>query len=571
MAALFLALAPILAVFLMLVVLRLPARTAMPLAWLCCALIALFFWGVELKTVAASTLQGLVLAATLLYIVFGALLMLNTLTVSGAVAVMRGAFVRITADRRIQAIIVAWLFGSFIEGASGFGTPAAVAAPLLVVLGFPAAGAVLCALVIQSTPVSFGVVGTPILLGVGTGLDHPLVHLSLNAADASAPAFRAYLGEISGHVGVVHALVGTFIPLIMVMLLTRYHGRGGGFREALPAAPFALFAGLLFTVPYAFLANFVGPEFPSLLSAFFALPVAVFAARRGFLIPKEPWDFAPCPAVPSSPGSVALSAPGPAAPSPRGPVAPGAEKQQMSLAAAWLPYLVVALLLVLTRVLPPLRSFLTGPALTFSWTAILGTEIEASLQPFYLPGTMFILAAGSALPVQGLKVTEFFKALRLSLATLSGAAFALGFAVPMVRIFINSGLNNSGFPSMPMVLARAAADLAGGAWPLFAPVIGALGAFIAGSNTISNMMFSLFQHQVAAEIGLPGSFIVALQAVGGAAGNMVCVHNVVAACATVGLLGAEGLLIRRALLPLGYYLFASGILGLVAVYFWPLA
>lgn len=178
----FIAFTPIIAVFLLLVVFRLPAKAAMPLAWAYTVLLALMVWQVPATVAAASTIQGLVIAATLLYIVFGAILMLNTLTESGAVGVMRSAFCRITADRRIQAIIVAWMFGAFIEGASGFGTPAAVAAPLLVVLGFPAAAAVLCALIIQSTPVSFGVVGTPILLGVGSGLDHPVIHNLLGSA-----------------------------------------------------------------------------------------------------------------------------------------------------------------------------------------------------------------------------------------------------------------------------------------------------------------------------------------------------------------------------------------------------
>jgi lactate permease len=116
---------------------------------------------------------------------------------------------------------------------------------------------------------------------------------------------------------------------------------------------------------------------------------------------------------------------------------------------------------------------------------------------------------------------------------------------------------------MPQALAQAVAEIAGTVWPAFAAAIGALGAFIAGSATVSNMTFSLFQFELALRTGLDPRWIVGLQVVGAAAGNMVCVHNVVAASATVGLLGKEGLLIRRTLLPTIYYLVAAGILGLL--------
>ena len=136
----------------------------------------------------------------------------------------------------------------------------------------------------------------------------------------------------------------------------------------------------------------------------------------------------------------------------------------------------------------------------------------------------------------------------------------------MVRVFIDSGENAADLESMPLVVADAAARLAGAAWPFFAPSIGALGAFVAGSNTVSDLMFSLFQYGVADRIGAPHLVILGLQAVGGAAGNMIAVHNVVAASATVGLVGCEGALIRKTILPMIYYLVAAGILGLLFSY-----
>ena len=118
---------------------------------------------------------------------------------------------------------------------------------------------------------------------------------------------------------------------------------------------------------------------------------------------------------------------------------------------------------------------------------------------------------------------------------------------------------------MPVILASGAAALLGQGWTAFAAVIGAMGAFIAGSNTFSNMMFSLFQFTTALKIGLFPAIIVALQAVGGAAGNMICIHNVVAASAVVGLTGKEGSIIRKTLIPMTYYLIAAALIGFLLI------
>ena len=200
---------PIAIVFVLLVALRRSAKLTMAVAYVTTALIALALWGTPIEKVMGASVNGLVTAINVLYIVFGAILLLYTLEESGAISRIRQGFISISPDRRVQAILIAWLFGSLVEGASGFGTPAAIAAPLLVAIGFPAMAAVLAALIIQSTPVSFGAVGTPILLGVNTGLSNQSV-----VTDTIAPmAFSDYLLQIAVNVAMVHALVGFLIPL----------------------------------------------------------------------------------------------------------------------------------------------------------------------------------------------------------------------------------------------------------------------------------------------------------------------------------------------------------------------
>ena len=146
--------------------------------------------------------------------------------------------------------------------------------------------------------------------------------------------------------------------------------------------------------------------------------------------------------------------------------------------------------------------------------------------------------------------------------TILGAGFVLLFTVPLVRIMINSGINSNNLISMPIAMAQGMSNLMGNIYPMFAPTIGAVGAFLAGSNTVSNLMFSQFQFETANLLGLSGALMVAAQSVGAAAGNMVAIHNVVAASATVGLIGREGIILRITVLPTIYYLIASGLITL---------
>lgn len=544
------AFSPILLAAILLIGLRWPARRAMPVVFLLTAGIALFVWDMSFNRVLASTLQGLVITAGVLWIIFGAILLLNALKHSGGITAIRAGFATISPDRRIQAIIIAWLFGCFIEGASGFGTPAAIAAPLLVAIGFPALAAVMLGMMVQSTPVSFGAVGTPIIIGINGGLDTATIGAQLVAQQSS---WDAFLQLITNEVAILHALTGTLMPVIMVLMLTRFFGKEKSWKAGFEALPFALFAGLAFTVPYAFTGIFLGPEFPSLLGGLIGLAIVTFAARMGFLVPKKTWEFADAREWPSEwLGSVEMKL-------------DELTAKPMSTLRAWLPYVLVGALLVLSRTVPEIGAFMKSVVLLFP--NILGeTGVNADFMPLYLPGGILVLVVLATFFLHGMKVRELGAALGESSKVLLGAGFVLLFTVPMVRILINSGVNGAELASMPITMARFVADSVGGIYPLLAPTVGALGAFIAGSNTVSNMMLSQFQFGVATSLGVSSAMIVAAQAVGAAAGNMVAIHNVVAASATVGLLGREGTTLRRTIWPTLYYLLISGLLTLIAIY-----
>ena len=546
-----LAFLPILVIGLLLVGLRWPARNAMAVGFAVVVAVALGVWGVEPRSIVASTIQGLGIALDILYIVFGALLLLATLNASGAMSSIRAGFTRVSPDRRIQAIIIAWTFGAFIEGASGFGTPAAVVAPLLLALGFPAMAAVMAGLIIQSTPVTFGALGTPILVGVRGGLAGTSAEERLIATGSSLDAF---LVEVTHTAALLHATVGVLIPLFIVAMLTRFFGANRRFSEGLAVWPFAILAGLAFVGPYWLTARFLGPEFPSLFGGLVGMAIVVTAARSGFLQPKEPWDFAPRDRwEPSWMGDLDPDA--------------AAPRQTIGTVRAWSPYVILAGVLVLTRI-PELGVQSVLRSVNPTWTDILGYPgVSAGFEFLYLPGFMFLIAVVASYVIHGMRASEIRSSWGTAGRQIVKAAPAMLIAVPLVRIFINSGTAFSGgdLASMPLTLAEGASVAVGGAWPAVAPVIGALGAFAAGSNTISNIMFAQFQFATAEAIGATPAVIVAAQAVGGAAGNMVTVHNVVAAAATVGLIGREGDLLRKTVIALGYYLLAAGALAMLLV------
>lgn len=545
-----LALTPIAVVFLLMVVLARSAKLSMSVAYIVTALLALFVWQAPGAVVAAASVNGVVTAITLLFIVFGAVLLLNTLKESGALSAIRRGFTDISPDRRVQVIIVAWLFGSLIEGSSGFGTPSAVGAPLLLALGFPAMAAVMSVLVIQSTPVSFGAVGTPMLVGVRSGIDN-----KTDVAELLAPIQPwDYLLHIVNDVALIHALVGVVIPLFLSGLLTRFFGARQSFAEGLKAWKFALFAGLAFTVPYLLIARTLGPEFPSMVGAMIGLFIVVTAAKKGLFLPKETFDFPPraqweknwLGTLADTDDSAAATAP------------------KFSVLRAFSPYVLVIALLILTRTVAPLKAFLTGPMTTLRFSELFGTKIAATAQFLYSPGFILILASLACIFIFGMKQGQYGRAVKSSASTMVDAAPALLLAVPMVQVFVNSGSADGSMVSMPVMLAQGAAALAGSAWPNVSPWVGSLGAFIAGSNTVSNMMFAYFQFSTAQQIGLnldQSAIVVALQAVGGAAGNMICVHNVVAAGAVVGLMNREGEVIRKTLVPMTYYCVQAGLIG----------
>lgn len=545
---------PFIIVLTLMVGMRWPATRAMPIAWAACAVLGAAVWKMPLGFLAAATLSGFGNAINVLIIVFGAILILYTMQSSGAMETISCGFLGISRDRRIQTIIIAFLFGAFIEGSAGFGTPAAIAAPLLLGLGFPALAAVCVCLIFNSVPVTFGAVGTPIWFGfmtLKTPVEKALATANSNPGFSSFDGFLKHVGQWSA---VIHTIIAFGLLLFALCFLTRFFGANKRWTEGLGAWKFAVFSTVAFTTPYLLTAFFFGVEFPSLLGGLVGLGIVVPAAKKGFFQPRTVWDFPERSAWEKDwTGIIEVDA--------------TSHKQRMSPFLAWLPYVLIAALLVLTRINAlPFKGWVNAWSITFPH--ILGYEtINFAMKPLYLPGVMpFMLVAMLTIFLHRIPREQVAKAWCESFKRMKSPSIAMLFAVALVEIMKQSGNNVVGYSSMPLSMAEAIADIAGRTWPLFAAYVGALGSFIAGSCTVSNLMFADFQYGLASAIGTSHEIILALQAVGGAMGNMTCVHNVVAASATVGLIGMEGLIIRRTMIPMFLYGLCAGIIGLLFCY-----
>ncbi|MFP9190199.1 L-lactate permease [Natrialbaceae archaeon A-CW1-1] len=569
---------PLLVVAVLLVGLLWPATRAMPIAWIVALVVGLIWWNNSPTWLASASIVGVMTALTILWIVFGALVLLYTLMQAGAFDRINRGFAAVSEDRRVQIVLLAFFLATFIEGAAGFGTPAAVVAPLLLALGFPALAAVIAALIGHIIAVTYGAVGTPIIVGIRDPLE---VYEDEIVTDGGMTVAE-YSNEVAAWAATYHALVGFVMPLFAVGMVVYFFGprEERSIKPALEVAPLCLFAGIAFAIPYWLSAWFLTAEFPSLIGAMVGGAITVALLRAGYFQPEDEWDFPPREEWPAhwvgtiEPGAEGVN----------GPDTTGGSS--MSLLRAWSPYIFLVVLLVITRVWDPIAEFLTDAdfgvdvatpvgeftiGMVLAWGDILGQGLSADIAWVNVPGFWLILSALIAIPLFGMNGGQVKEAWREAGEKLVSPFIALVFVIAMVQVMLLSGqAPGAAFEdSMIELLAIATANLFGPAYPFIAALIGGLGAAMAGSNTVSNITFGGFQFTAAHELGISSQIMVGTQAVGGAVGNLVAIHNIVAALATVGLVGQEGRVIRLNLIPLFYYAIFVGFWAMLFVYVMP--
>jgi lactate permease len=482
---------------------------------------------VELGPVAATAgaaTEAVFLAATIIWIIFPALCIFEMQRESGAFELLRRRLGRVSDDPRLIAILVAWFFGLFMEGAAGFGTPVALGAPILVSLGFSPVNAVALMLIGHAAGVSFGAVGTPILPQIAaTGLD-PL--------------------QLSGATGLLHALIGWVLLYFVHRLALQATDRkqaAGDWRDWLWTG----YAAVCFLVPFLLIARYVGPELPTIGAALIGAGVFVLTLRMLHRPQAQGVDVnMPASGSAAVGASVGRGASDPAA-------ATGTAPAPRSLLRSATPYLVLVLLTAATRLWPDARQALEG--LAWEWSLTGG--FQGRFAPLYHPGTLLAMAFLLGGLLQGVGPAVLAAAASRAALRLLPVIVALVSMLALSRLMVHAGMIEA--------LAELAAGSAGPVWPMLAPAVGALGTFVTGSATASNILFTDFQAATAEALGLSILPLIAAQGFGAAVGNVICPHNIVAGGATVGISGREGDVLRLTLPACLVYTALGGILVFV--------
>jgi len=469
--------------------------------------------------------EAVFIALTILWIIFPALCIHELQQSSGAMDQLRNAIGNLSPDPRITALLIAWFFALFMEGAAGFGTSAALAAPFLVGLGFGKVEAVTIVLIGHAIGVSFGAIGTPVLPQI---------------------AVTTYTGlELSAATAIYHSLLGGLMAFLVMVLVNRsISARGYTQSAALSTAlstaessaqktavqisarqtgiaiwVWTLAAAVLFLLPFYLIATYVGPELPTLGGA-----MAGGLMFVGLLLVRK-----------------------------RSTQKQQIASQHESVLSAGAPYLILVALILLTRLISPAQQWLSN--ITLQWQL---NVFSGSFAWLYHPGTMlfisFIAGAWCQRALLNNSVqSEILKAMNKALRRLLPVTLALVAMLGLSRIMVHAGMIET--------LADMAAASTGNLWPLLAPFVGVLGTFVTGSATASNILFTEFQQSSAQRLGLSGPGLLGAQGFGAAIGNIICPHNIIAASATVQLSGKEGEVLQRTLGVMFVYTLLGGLLA----------
>ena len=502
----------------------LPSTVAFALAALLTYVVRIWFFKTSPNLAHAAIVSGLLQALTPISIVFGAIFFFVALEHSGAMETLRLWLNGVTRNPVAQLMIVGWSFVFLIEGASGFGTPAALAAPILVGLGFPPLRVAVLCIVMNAVPTSFGAVGTPTWFGFG----------SLGLSESQ-------LLEIGLKSALMHAAAALVIPVIALGFVVDWKV----IRRNLLFAEVAILASVL---PMAAVAAF-NYEFPSVAGGMIGLLTTIFLARRGIGLAKDEANAA---------GSVARSSQSISPQSEASPLHRG------DIFRALAPLLATVGILLLTRIpflglrqlltseakwvlipLGPVGEFSLSPSLVFQLRGILGEDLHWSHALLYVPSILpFFVAAALALVLYRCPPSVFGTVAKETFARLRNPVIALFGALIFVQL-----LKIDGERASTRILGDALAAGAGGSWIYFAGFLGALGSFFSGSNTISNLTFGPIQLRIAQDLEVSSTTMLALQTVGAALGNMVAIHNIVAVCAVLGLKNQEGNILKKTFVP----------------------
>lgn len=459
-------------------------------------LLAMIVYGMPLKLAALSALYGALYGLfPICWIIIGAVFLFNVTVESGQFEVIKNFMASITPDRRLQALLIAFSFGAFLEGAAGFGAPVAISAAMLVGLGFnPLYAAGLC-LIANTAPVAFGSVGTPIIM-------------ASRVSDIPEMA-------ISQMVGRTLPILSIVVPFYLVFLMS-------GLKKCVEVLPAIIVSGISFAFFQWFASNYLGPMLPDVMAGIASIICLVVLLR--YWKPKSVWRFRE---------------------EPQQTIDSKLKYSSSQVFRAWSPFIIMTLFIVAWGLQPVKDALNSIGILKFDLPGLNNSIIKADGSPlvikpfefnyFSTPGTALLFAALIFIPLVGM---TYRQGLKIYWATLKQLAF------PVITIAAVVGFafiaNNSGM-SITMAMALAAT---GSLFPFFSPILGWLGVFLTGSDTSSNALFCKLQATSADTIGVDPVVTVSANASGGVTGKMISPQSIAIGAAAVGLVGKESDLFR---------------------------
>jgi len=483
--------------------------------------IAVIIYGMPLSLSLLSAMHGAMYGLLpICWIIITAVFLFNITVESGQFAVIRNFMASVTPDRRLQALLIAFSFGAFLEGAAGFGAPVAISAAMLVGLGFnPLYAAGLC-LIANTAPVAFGSVGTPILMA---------------ARISDIPDLA-----ISQMVGRTLPILSVIVPFYLVVLMS-------GFRRSLEVLPAIIVSGLSFALIQWLTANYLGPMLPDVLAGITSIFCLMVLLR--YWKPASTWRFE------EEPPQTIVST---------------LQYSGTQVFRAWSPFIIMTMIIVAWGLEPTKTALNSIGYIKFDIPGLHDAIIKPDGTPlaikafdfnyFSAPGTAVLLAAIISIPLVGL---SYAKGLRIFLSTLRQLRFSIITIASVVGFAFVA--NNSGM-SITMAMALAST---GALFPFFSPMLGWLGVFLTGSDTSSNALFSKLQASSAEAIGVDPVVTVAANASGGVTGKMISPQSIAIGAAAVGLVGKESDLFRFTLKHSFIMLFVIAVITMVQAYLTP--
>lgn len=503
---------PLLVLFVLLGVFRLRAWIASLIALAVALLVATAVYGMPVGQALLATSEGAAFGFfPILWIVINAIWVYNITVATGHFDVLRRSFTRVSDDRRIQAIIIAFSFGALIEALAGFGTPVAVTSVMLMALGFSPIKSAVLALTANTAPVAFGAMATPILT-LGT------------VTDISSDTLGAMVGRQT-------PVLAVFVPLVLVFIVD-------GVRGLRETWPYALVCGLAFGLAQYVTSNFVSVPLADVVASLVSVAALVAAVRlrRPFASPVTAHALAA-----QEPGAGSAAGSGSDG---RGAVAADAvPDSRAEVVRAYAPYGIIIGVFVVCQI-TPVKEFLDRATTVVDWPGLHLTNTsgkELSLVAFKLnwfttPGTQMLVAG--LITVLVLKVSAA-RALRAYGATLNQLKWAI--LTVMAVLGLAFVMNASG---QTVTLGTWMAG-AGGLFALISPILGWLGVAVTGSDTSSNSLFGALQVTAANQADLSTTLMAASNSSGGVLGKMISPQNLAIAAAAVGLDNSEGDIFRR--------------------------